>query len=937
METTDLGYPVISSDLYKKVFGNGKRPEMNGAQKKKAMDLLGEFNISVPVAYPENLFNGSLPLPDLQADNIKEHFETIAKKQVGHYKELGDYFSKCELPPIPSIDELIFEPGWVRYEWNDGWNIEHVEFPLEKIFTFDTETFVEGGALPIIGTALSDKAAYIWIAKELIDPSIPKEEWDQFDLIPIGTGKFVIGHNISYDRVRAQEGYSLENTRPENFYFDTLSAHIGVAGLASGQRWLYTLATKDRKLLTNKEKRQIHNAPMWLSKGSTNSMVQVYNHHVCGAGSFFGESEFTPLETTDKEVRDLFVKATELIHITPYLREAVDYAIKDALYTARIFQALWPKYLTCTPSMVALCGHYYLNGSVVPLESNWDDWINDTEAVYHSYNDEMTAICKELLWKFYEEWKSFESDPERKAWVREDPWLKQLDWEVKTEKGKYAGVPQWVRPFIKDPEAPVGVKSRLAHLLLKLTWEGQPLVWEEGYGWCYFVAGDSNFNREEWDIIKTEADKKLFGKKVPHPKGTGENVGSLFSKDFVEDMAVGRLSSVLPEAKRALEIADATSYWTSVRKRVRGRIFSSAKNPHGEKAVVTLPEILCHGTVTRRTVEPLFATMCKTKNWRIGTELKTRVKAPDGWKIVGADFDGQEMQIASVYSDKWEGGFVGCSPFGHNVLSGSKEAGTDPHSALAKIGGVDRELAKVVGFSILYGAALRAVMTYIRRKYPDKSENEVHTFAKRMIDGKKGVLVEGIYRGGTDSGCFNYMEKIALRNEVSTLPCLGTKISTAMRKDFVGKEFKTGRVNWTIQSSGAEILSVILTAVHWLADEYKIPCRFVISIHDEVWFITPEKYAEQFAVVFQIAHLYTWALFQYSVGIPDLPLSRAFFSSVAIDYRIRKTPEEKTVSPSNPNGINEPNGVEHSMSQLFDIGAVNKLKLRYDSIKKGLI
>jgi DNA polymerase gamma 1 len=70
-------------------------------------------------------------------------------------------------------------------------------------------------------------------------------------------------------------------------------------------------------------------------------------------------------------------------------------------------------------------------------------------------------------------------------------------------------------------------------------------------------------------------------------------------------------------------------------------------------------------------------TMCSTKNWRIGTELKTRVTAPDGWKIVGADFDGQELQIASIYSDKWEGGYVGCSPFGFNVLSGSKENGTD--------------------------------------------------------------------------------------------------------------------------------------------------------------------------------------------------------------------------------------------------------------------
>jgi DNA polymerase gamma 1 len=425
--------------------------------------------------------------------------------------------------------------------------------------------------------------------------------------------------------------------------------------------------------------------------------------------------------------------------------------------------------------------------------------------------------------------------------------------------------------------------------------------------------------------------------KLPHPKGGGDNVGGVLSKDFVDDMKVGRLNSDLPEAKRALEIANAVSYWTSVRKRVMDRIFLPAHNPHGEDALVTLPEILCHGTVTRRTVESLMVTMCSTKNWRIGTELKSRVQAPDGWKIVGADFDGQEMQIAAIYSDKWEGGHVGCSPFGYNVLSGSKEAGTDPHSALAKLAGVDRDTAKIAGFAILYGAGVRAVQTYIRRKYPEKSPMEVKNFAYKMLEGKKGKLRNGLYEGGSDSGCFNYMEEIAMRSRVPTLPCLGTKISTAMRPAAVGDDFKTGRVNWTIQSSGAEILSIMLTAVHWLAEEYKIPCRFVLSIHDEIWFMTPDRYAEQFAVLFQIAHVYTWSLFHSAVGIPELPLSRAFFSSVAIDNRLRKSPKEKTVTLSNPYGENEPFGEEFSMYELAENGAVQKLTTRYEAIKKGVI
>ena len=919
MRKTPLGYPVLSEDLHERIFGNQKPAEMSRLQQQRAANLLKQFDIQTPVDYPEHLYDGPLPLPKLQGANLREHFEKVALDQIGQYKEWAEEYATCELPPLPPPEVFKFEPGWTRYEWVEneaaaGWYTERVEYPEEDAFTFDTETYVHGGAFPIIGTALSAKAAYVWLASELIDPTIPEEKWDQHALIPVGRQRFIAGHNISYDRVRAREGYSLENTEPENFYFDTLSAHIGVSGLASGQRWLYVLAGKNPEDLTEDEKRKLRYAPKWLDEGSTNSLVATYNFHVYEVRKYFGDN-VEPLGAGDKAVRDIFVKATHLSQIRQVLTEAVDYALKDAFYTAELFQAVWPKYLDATPSPVALCGHYHLNGSVIPLVPQWEEWIQDVERVYDEHNKEMTQLCRDLVWENYEAWK--ETDDKDEFEVR-DPWLSQLNWEVRMIKGKYANVPEWMRPFIKDPDTHIGVKSNLSHLMLKLKYEGSPMVFTKDSGWCY--------HDEEGTLTK-----------IPHPKGAGANVGGVLSKDFVDDMAVGRLSSDLPEAKRALEIANAVSYWTSVRKRVMDRIFLPTANPHGRNALVTLPEILCHGTVTRRTVESLMVTMCSTKNWRIGTELKSRVQAPEGWKIVGADFDGQEMQIASIYSDKWEGGHVGCSPFGYNVLSGSKEAGTDPHSALAKLCGIDRDTAKIVGFSVLYGAGAKGVQTYIRRKYPEKSSTEVKNIAFKLLESKKGAQRNGRYEGGLDSGCFNFMEEIAMRTRIPQLPCLGTKISTAMRPAAVGDDFKTGRVNWTIQSSGAEILSIMLTAVHWLAREYKIPCRFVLSIHDEIWFMTPDKYAEQFAVMFQIAHVYTWSLFHSVVEIPDLPLSRAYFSSVAIDERLRKSPKEKTVTLSNPGGESETSGVEYSMYELAEIGAINKLTTRFNAIQKGLI
>ena len=153
---------------------------------------------------------------------------------------------------------------------------------------------------------------------------------------------------------------------------------------------------------------------------------------------------------------------------------------------------------------------------------------------------------------------------------------------------------------------------------------------------------------------------------------------------------------------------------------------------------VSMPEIIAHGTVTRRTVESLMVTMCSTKKWRIGTELKTRVQCPPGWKIVGADFDGQELQIASIYADAWEGGFVGASPMAHTILSGSKEKGTDAHTALAKAVDIDRDTAKGVGFAMLYGAGVRTIGNTIKKSQKDRSPSELRSYATRALGFKKG-------------------------------------------------------------------------------------------------------------------------------------------------------------------------------------------------------
>lgn len=673
---------------------------VTGTKLEGAKSNIGSFGFELPPKPCGHRFP-KINFPKLQGSDIGEHFDNIARKQLGDIPDRADRFVKCKLPPLPKKLDLKLTPGWVRYG-KDG-SIRSVDHPEEDVFTFDTETFVKGGSYPVIGTAVSEEACYLWLAKEFLDPSLEEEEWDQYDMVPVGTEKLIIAHNASYDRVRTQEAYTMPDTpnRIENYWLDTLSMHIACCGLASGQRWLYILQNRDPELLTKEEKVKLRYKPKWLNKGATNSLVECYNFHVYESRKWMDPDNAHRMEQADKIIRDVFVKAERLEDFQPLLIELIYYALKDSWYTSELFQCLYPRYMDATPSPVALMGHFFLAASRVPFEEEWHDWLHNTEDVYQEHIAKMSGICRSLLDKEVAGWQeAFRKDwdaidlPERKKkkfikdslkakdtsflkhvtlWKAKDPWRNQVDWNPrvignsrKFPEFKGEILPIWCSNMIMDTSMDIGVKTVAAHLLLKLKWEGSPIIKTDEEGWKFF-------NKESKSM-----------EKVPHPKRPGENVGGLLSKDFVKLAEKGFLTSDLEEAQTALQIANSVSYWTSVRKRCFERYAVLCKTPGGERFRMMAPGIVPHGTTTRRVVEPLFATMCSTKHMRIGTELKTRITAPPGMDIVGADYDGQEMRIAAVYADVWESGFIGGSPLGYQVLSGSKDMGTDSHTKITR-------------------------------------------------------------------------------------------------------------------------------------------------------------------------------------------------------------------------------------------------------------
>ena len=884
-----LGYELFNQP--KKIFGNAvELPSHNKFIIDKAKKNLASFGYNEP--NQEKVYRGEIELPELLGSDIKEHFENMSQELIGKQLDMLFKFATRKLLWTKKlVEDAINHPsldivgGWQRYHI-DGGSWEKVEYPDDGVLIYDTETYVLGGNYPIIGQAMNHTYLYLWLPENL-DP--------QNNLIPIGHNKILIGHNVGFDLGKTLEPYTLDEH--DNLWVDTQSMHIIVAGLAAGQRWYKALKNSSHKgKLSEEQKRRLLFDPDWGDKGATNSLVEVYNHHVVELAGFFDKPP--RLEEGDKELRDMFVKSPlETIQNGICNGELLIYAFLDVFYTFLIFIQLYPKFRQHKPTKTSFAGFILRMDGRIPVCKDWFKWVRGCEDKYNELQEKVAVLIRKEAKILYEK---FLEDPE---YFVNDPWLKQLKWVVETKKGKYAGVPKWYRPFIKNENHKVTTKSLLAHIVLKLTWEKSPIVKIKGKGWCY----------EEHGRLR----------KIPHYKEEGANVGELITKNYMYAVEAGILESQgSDQCKEIFQIAKSCSYWRGIRSRVMGKII---KEENG--TLITVAEPLPYGTITGRVVEKLMLTLCSTKRDRIGTELKTRITAPDGWSIVGFDIDQEEMHIAALLADKQSGSIVGSSPLSFQVLTGNKADGTDAHSALANFLQIDRNAAKPLNFLCAYGGGEKALSDKLRLEHKTWSKEYCLDLARKALTRKKGEKKGLYYIGGTDSELYNYMDKLVSESS-PRLAALDTMITRALLPKYcdkynketgvVNKEFFTGRANWLIQGCAAEFLDALLVAIKWLANHYNVTLRYVISIHDELWYITPHGQELKAAKIFQIAHLWVWSLLHYGLGMYEMPLAGAFISGVAIDNRVRKSVDECTTTISH-DGSNEPDGREVTIFELEDI------------------
>ena len=537
-----------------------------------------------------------------------------------------------------------------------------------------------------------------------------------------------------------------------------------------------------------------------------------------------------------------------------------------------------------------------------------------------------------------------------------DPWFSQLDWSVpQPKKAKKTKLPQVIWPkWYWDLTAPkkdlppgtvdITIRTRFAPLLLKLKWRSWPLFHSREHGWMFRVPANEKFSsRTKPLVFKKEEDADLAAVneeqrppsntqeasiiplfkfyKLPHKDGEKANVGNPLAKTFITYSQDGTMTSPDRTAKDALDLNAQCSYWISARDRVLNQMvvwqngcrdLGFRIGPGRRKWGVILPQVITMGTVTRRAIERTWLTASNAKQNRVGSELKAMVQAPDGYAIVGADVDSEELWISSVMGDA-QFGAHGATAIGWMTLEGTKAAKTDLHSKTAGLLGISRNQAKVFNYSRIYGAGGKHAVLLLLQSNPSMTPAEAKKLADKLYASTKGknthhakFFDRKFWYGGTESFVFNKLEEIATSDHPRT-PALGCGITYALSKEYLpseyGKDYMPSRINWVVQSSGVDYLHLLIVSMEYLTTKYDINARYLISVHDELRYLVAEEDKYRAALALQIANLWTRCLFAFKLGMDDLPQGVAWFSGVDVDKVLRKEVDMPCVTPSHPDPI----------------------------------
>ena len=208
------------------------------------------------------------------------------------------------------------------------------------------------------------------------------------------------------------------------------------------------------------------------------------------------------------------------------------------------------------------------------------------------------------------------------------------------------------------------------------------------------------------------------------------------------------------------------------------------------------------------------------------SEFRQCVQAPEGWKIVDADFSQMELRLAAALAND------------KNMIAAFKR-GDDLHDYTAQQMGCDRQIAKSANFGLLYGAGAEGLRNYTGSSGVIMSSDEAAKVRDNWLTTYSGIK--------SWQQEMNYLVRSTDGDEWPE-----TRIPVSNMRRFLKGDLNrvTVRCNTPIQGAGAAILKCALGNL-WAqvkeAGEDKV--RIAAAVHDELLLLVKEDIADEWAQI----------------------------------------------------------------------------------------
>ena len=208
------------------------------------------------------------------------------------------------------------------------------------------------------------------------------------------------------------------------------------------------------------------------------------------------------------------------------------------------------------------------------------------------------------------------------------------------------------------------------------------------------------------------------------------------------------------------------------------------------------------------------------------SEFRQCVQAPQGWKIVDADFSQMELRLAAALAkDK--------------NMTAAFQRGEDLHDYTAEQMGCDRQIAKSANFGLLYGAGAEGLRKYAGSSGVIMSPDEAVEIRDNWLNTYSGI------RDWQKE--MNYLSRSTEDDEWPE-----TRVPVSNMRRFLKGDLNrtTVRCNTPIQGAGAAILKCALGNL-WakVKETGEDKVRIAAAVHDELILLVKEDLADEWAEI----------------------------------------------------------------------------------------